>query len=404
MPFLLTFTTSTGVFQPPSPTVNTYDFSSTVPAGVSVARSGTATRLNTSGFVATAAANTGRIDSDPLPDAGAPPPPPSPPPPSPPPPPPPPPPANVRNPSLQPFNAKSVWNTPIGTGVVWSVPTDEDTRVINQANGAVNAGTFSNPFFYGTAADPVRTVTCTDTLQVVPVQSIHVPAGAAPSPDTDAHMNFFDATQPTKMWSYDGCVPSSGGWTCSLGQVDNICGTGVDVDQGTFGYNFGIGTMMLWELNAGVIRHSLRYSVSVDIAASPSSQPGTWDQGIPWPGTHEDYNGPTTYFGDLVFGSTIGIPHGITLPTLSVGGAMLVKALQDYGAIMRDTGGQNQVTFYAEQSAEGLPVIDQMRADMPLILPLLRVMRNQGPNSINGGGTPVAAGPPSLDPNICPLG
>jgi hypothetical protein len=398
MPFLLTFPRSTGVFQPPSQNVTTFDFSATVPGGASVARSGTATYINTSGLVLSVGSNQGRIDCEASLDTGAPPPPP------PPPAPPPPPPAGVRTPNLQPFNTTSVWNTPIGTGVVWSLPSDADTRAINQANGAVNAGNFSSPFFYGKASDPIRTVTCTDNLQVVPVQSIHVPVGAAPSPDSDHHMNFFDATQPTKMWSYNGCVASTGGWTCNLGQVDNICGTGVDVDQGTFGYNFGIGTMMLWELNAGVIRHSLRYSVSVDIAASPSSQPGTWDQGIPWPNTHEDYNGPVTYTGDLIAGSTIGIPHGVTLPALSAGGAMLVKALQDYGAIMRDTGGTNAVIFYAEQSAEGIPAIAQMRADMPLIVPLLRVMRNQGPNSINGGGTPVASGPPSLDPAVCPVG
>jgi hypothetical protein len=79
--------------------------------------------------------------------------------------------------------------------------------------------------------------------------------------------------------------------------------------------------------------------------------------------------------------------------------------LQDYGALHNITSGDlaSQVMIYAERAADSNPLIAQMRTDWPTIGPLLRIMRNQGPNSINGGGTPrrpmlpgVVAGLPAI--------
>jgi hypothetical protein len=72
MSFLLTFAASTGVTTDPGPAGATYSFISAVPGGVTVARSGGAMHLNTSGFVILDPANLGRIDCDALLD-GAPP-------------------------------------------------------------------------------------------------------------------------------------------------------------------------------------------------------------------------------------------------------------------------------------------------------------------------------------------
>ena len=58
-------------------------------------------------------------------------------------------------------------------------------------------------------------------------------------------------------------------------------------------------------------------------------------------------------------------------------------------------GGTNQVTFYSTPENENNPLIQQMRADMAKIVPVIEVMRNQGPNSVNGGGASVV---PPLPP------
>jgi hypothetical protein len=88
---------------------------------------------------------------------------------------------------------------------------------------------------------------------------------------------------------------------------------------------------------------------------------------------------------------------------LSAGGLVLARALQDHGAIMRDTTGDSGLlAFYAEPQDEDSPVIDQMRGDMAKITSVLRVLRNQGPTSVNGGGTPRAALVPHIDTSVCP--
>jgi hypothetical protein len=80
----------------------------------------------------------------------------------------------------------------------------------------------------------------------------------------------------------------------------------------------------------------------------------------------------------------------------------LATALQHYGAIMRDTGGSNSCTFYAEPISETSPVLAQMRTDMGKIVPQLRVLLNQSPTRKNFDGTSSAAGPPPIDSTICP--
>ena len=107
--------------------------------------------------------------------------------------------------------------------------------------------------------------------------------------------------------------------------------------------------------------------------------------------------GPSQYTGNIVAGVTIGIPADVNLNSLglSQGGMMLAQALQDYGAIWRDSCGSRTICFYSTPESDGNPLIQGMRADLAKIVPLLTIMRNQGPNSVNGGGASIltAQGP-----------
>jgi hypothetical protein len=51
-------------------------------------------------------------------------------------------------------------------------------------------------------------------------------------------------------------------------------------------------------------------------------------------------------------------------------------------------------TFYAEPSAESL--LGSMRNDLSKIRAQLRVVTNNGPSTVGGGGTPRAASAPAL--------
>jgi hypothetical protein len=327
----------------------------------------------------------------------------------------------TREPWDQPFSSTSVWNTPIGSGAQWSDPaTDAGTAQLITVNGVINAGNWGQPVYVAGAGDPVITVTDTDTDEPIRPQTLHSPIDAIPAPPSaaggDHHMAWFDLTQPTNMFSYYACSFNNGndvtgGVTCRLGGVWDACGDGVTNSMAPGSdYNFAIGTIRHWELQAGKIQHVLRYSDSSDLAKSPGP---TWTSNIPWPNTHEDLNGPNCgaadgngYCGTLDAGLTLGIPASVNLNSLglSQGGMMIATALQQYGAIWRDSGGHNQITFYAEPQDDNDPLVNQARGDMNKIVPLLRVLLNQGPNSINGGGTPLVTGPPPIDPTYCPSG
>ena len=295
----------------------------------------------------------------------------------------------------------SVWNIGIGSNAQWSPSTDVDARQLHGLNGAVNAGAWGQPIYFGTASDPLVTVTNTDPLYPVPPQQIHIPANALSAAiGTDAHMSFYDATQPGKLWTYFGCKfvnghDVTGGITTALGGVWDTTGDGLTntVTPGS-DYNFAAGVITDYDVSQAAINHMVRLAISADALKSPGAN---WMQNIPWPNNHEDYSGPQDYTGSIVAGSTFGIPMSVNLNSLglSQGGMMLAKALQNYGGLWRDLGGTNQVTFYSTPENENNPLIQQMRADMAKIVPVIEVMRNQGPNSVNGGGTPVV---PPLPP------
>jgi hypothetical protein len=219
-------------------------------------------------------------------------------------------------------------------------------------------------------------------------------------------MAFMDATQPNRRWSYYGCrfnngFDVTGGITAVLGGAFDACGDGITDLQGRPNdYEFSIGTITDFDIAQGVIGHALRYSVSMDAALPPPA----WDQGIAWPSVHSEWNGPTQYSGKIQFGATIGIPASVNLAALGLtqGGLMLARALQLYGAMMRDTGGSNAIIFYATPELETNPLITEMRNDMAKIVPRLSVMRNQGPTTVFGGGTSIAPAPLACDPSVCP--
>lgn len=235
---------------------------------------------------------------------------------------------------------------------------------------------------------------------------VHCPANATIGTSTDALFTIFDKTQPNKVWSGTGCTYNNGtnvagGITCQRLETDLTCQTMEDATTGNYGYDSAIGLIRNYDLAQGKINHVLQWLADASLM---SGTPAAWDQSIAWPDTHAT-NGRPGYTGHIQPGATIYIPASVNLDSvgLTQGGLILAKGIQQFGAIWRGiaTGG---VTFRAEQNIDSqyLPLLQQMKQDCPKILPLLRIMRNQGPNSKNGGGTPLVQLPPPLDIGICP--
>ncbi len=345
-------------------------------------------------------------------------------------------PTTYRSPVDQPFASDSVWNLPVGSGAEWESVTDPATAQLVGTKGSLLAAGYGKRFWVGTASDPTLVVKDTDQdpAYAVPEQTLHVPFSTLPGDAQIRWPTFFDFTVPGKpyMYSYYGDTAGATppgcpltwtggaitGMTCQLAAVVNVCGDGIATVHGASRYDFAIGTIRHADLVQKAIRHTLRYAVSLDVARSleidaNGTNPSAWEHAV-WPNDNEDYWGPVpghegSYRGNVPFGSTIGIPSSVDLVTegLSEGGMILAKALQEHGAIMRDTTGSftgdpNMLAFYGEPDDDADPLVQQMRADMGVILPLVRVMKNQGPTSVNGGGTPIVPPAPPLDPAVCP--
>ena len=208
------------------------------------------------------------------------------------------------------------------------------------------------------------------------------------------------SSQPTKLWSYfrvsfNNGRDVTGGLTAALGGVWDTTGDGVAnlLNPGS-DYNFAVGTITAFDLTQGAINHAVRVAIGPDALKSPGL---TWTDNIPWPNTHEDYDGPKIYKGKIIAGSTFGIPIDVDLLklNLSQGGLMLAKALQNYGAIWRDSGGEGSFIFYSIPEAEHNPLIQEMRMDLQKIMPHLNILRNQSSAAVNGGGRSVV---PRLPP------
>lgn len=329
---------------------------------------------------------------------------------------------NVRHPWLQPGSADSMWNKPFGSGAVWSKATDPDTLSARKAN-TINASNFGAPVYVATATDPLVTfkssATANEQRDAALTVTIRCPANARPAepyPGGDCQLNLFDpTTDGTKMWNFGPCtltngIDVTGGVTAYYGEVDAVCGSMEDALTGNFGYNQGIGVIRAWELDAnlnpsGLIQHGLRFACDpTQILPPPAWDTTTFPDGtvaIYWPQTHVDYNGPKNYTGKMPGGATLGIPSSVAMPAgLSAGGQMLWKNAQTYGWHWRDTASAG-ITLYAEPSLETNSLLVGMRGDFATIVANLCVLRNQGPTSVQGGGTAIATPPPPIDPAVC---
>ena len=138
------------------------------------------------------------------------------------------------------------------------------------------------------------------------------------------------------------------------------------------------GVIRTWELQAHDIRHVLSICMPPDFMAV----------GPVWPARTQDSSAAAVYHGSVHMGALMAIPPSVSIPALGLSpeGAAIATALQRYGAYVIDKGGS--MALYAEPSAQNL--VNSARADMRRIQAQLRVVTNNSPSSVGGGGNWLA--------------
>ncbi len=305
----------------------------------------------------------------------------------------------TRNPSQTPFASTSVFNLPLGLNAQWQY-----NQQLASANFFVNTvGNYNENIWTGTASDPLVTVTNTAAAGGEPgTFQVHIPNGAIAAAGGDQTFSVDDTTSHT-WYSFGGFNWTGNNTaTVSQGSGESDFGSGLMVDNSD--WDEGVGTLRQNDLQAGTIDHMLRIEIPTTMAMSYSQSSTNSLAPYAWPQTAEDGfaingNGGPPYTGTVPFGATIGIPASAVEPAdiaANPGANLLWKAMQDHGAMIRDTGGSgNTVIIQADQDVDpNDPLIQGMDQYGGEILAAAQILTNQGPNSINGGGTPIVP----LDP------
>jgi hypothetical protein len=327
----------------------------------------------------------------------------------------PPPAPTTRDPLRWPFSPDSIWNMPIGSGAVYA-PT-----------GLLPASALFGDidyFFVLSASDPLQPLYNDEDVWMGPRCSainatgisLNVPpslviADATPPNDTPNNSTAFllpdghSLVQVNALSRCDGNGPVFG---VPSGTTEDLYGTGIY--GGHAGSNLSSigGTIRLGELEAaGPIRHALKIDVDGMYLFYSSGNPG-----FRWPANTADAGAPGGYQGripGMVQGSLLAVPPGATEASLGLRtepGKKLFHALQDYGGYIVDNSADPSYNLcvesgvkeefarafgYAFDTTGPSPWFD----DFAAIFAALRLVDDNGPQSVGGGGTPrVALAPP----------
>jgi len=322
-----------------------------------------------------------------------------------------------RHAALWPFAPDSPWNTPLGAGVAFEPEDGPMTEALHaeELDGDVvgswlNSEEFSIPVVQASADDPV--VEIDDAFRED--AAINLPEGAGPAAGTDGHLVVIrpDGRHADEFFSLR---EGDDGWTSERHHVTDLLGSGLGPEAGVRAYGGSAlgGLVRRWEVDRddpgytdGVIRHALAVALPASMLRYDDGEPGYDDAGYGtalgyvWPATEQDYDSPEDYGGPIPMGTLLAIPPDIDLGALDLPRELhaIATALQTYGAYVVDRAA-GAVTLYAEPGVPDgwLDVVrgpDASAAGLERLRQLLRVVTNNAPTSVGGGGERRAAPAP----------
>lgn len=326
-----------------------------------------------------------------------------------------------RDKNTWPFACNSIWNVPIGSNAKyvdayigstkvgvdtdWFIATkNSDPTVATYMPGAWGQGRCNGTTpqqqaqWHPEAGQPLN----------VPYDLVIADAGPGYTPNSSSAFLKPDGTTLVSFNVTARCQaggPLYGNW---FGEQD-IYGDGIDGGHGGSGMSSIGGSIRPGELiNDTPIRHALKIDVwgrwlHYD---SSSSTPGRR-----WPARLADSSASSQYQGSnpaLVMGSLLAIPPNVTAESLGLttkAGKKIFHAMQDYGAYVVDTSGwdynylcleHNAEVEYSQVNGHNIAGDSALQADFAKIIGAVKVVDNNGQNSIGGGGTPRQPLPPPI--------
>jgi hypothetical protein len=337
----------------------------------------------------------------------------------------------LRDKFLQPFSSDSIWNMPIGSGAKYAYTgfglstsyaiIDEDSWVTTSANDPVREITDDRDFWDGPRCASTRP---SGIMTAFP-DSVLVPdATANYRPNRAAAILQPDGRTIVQVNALARCTAGGPVFGIYHYTVD-IYGQGIKGGAGGSGLSSIGGTIRQGELlPGGSIKHALKLNVTCAVYCSPAVGPGG-GPGWRWPAVTSDAHcgsyacGYGGKFPTVQMGSLVALPPLITESNITALGTnwapgmetevgkKLFHAFQDYGAYIVDDavwGG----SAYAIHVESGVEHEVSQRYDISLdgalqssggasgaywrdyhrILVNLRVINNNSPTTVGGGGTP----------------
>lgn len=365
----------------------------------------------------------------------------------------------TRDPYNQPGSNVSVYNTPFGSGAIWSNQYHDAICYVAPTTTGPCTGFINPPDNFGitnytslVSSDPTfafsgpngRTlgVDSGPTLSA----SMHVPTGAfvpGPYPGDNQFLLQDKTGFPNRQYTWGGITPpvQPPGLQAGHGPIasdgaewDDITSDfyGQDYDTGLSGYNLGAGLITGCDVTPACnpfypqIKHGLRFMLPPTNFASNATTPsGNVLNQNGWPDRLEDFQtilgsgpfsasfsssfGPLTnlYTGILPFGFTLGIPASTPMPAgLDANCQGMFWTMQHYPSIPRDVAGGG-FHYSMDQTAVGSAYYTSVSACLPTLVNLLQVLTNQHQggqsfvtNPANGPGTRIDTGPLPLSGGV----
>ena len=356
-------------------------------------------------------------------------------------------PAGTRNALQWPFTAASIWNMPIGSGATYvasdlhftttpnsteywyDLPESDHERIVLSASAPQTSVYISSAGWSGGN----RCAATGGVFFTAPIPASYVVPNSIAN--NGAAILLADGitivqTQPiTRCAGYSYAttmkIPYSlASWEYNLKTGDGRLGAHGGSGLSTLG-----GTIRLGELRPGTqMRHAIK--INLDSSRSLGLCTSNFAACFTWPAaTADTYAAYTSGYGSatgntdsaMKMGALLAIPASVNLGTIgleSVPGKMLAWTLQNYGAYIVDTRTSPGIDISIEDGANGSKADEfqadygypfdsrlgymtlrnsagqptpqaQWASDIRLIIDYMRVVSNNSPTSVGGGGTPL---------------